>query len=160
MMTNYLFSNRFKKIGWVLFIPSLVGAILISIYEPEFDFLNLKAFAIFNDDFFNSKRFFYLIDNNLADEILCVLLIVGGILVAFSKEKIEDEMVTKIRLESLVWATYVNYAVLLVCVIFIYGMPFLTVMMYNMFTLLFFFIVRFYWMIYKTSKATDDEKYN
>ena len=51
MMTNYLFSNRFKKIGWVLFIPSLVGAILISIYEPEFDFLNLKTFAIFNDDF-------------------------------------------------------------------------------------------------------------
>jgi hypothetical protein len=160
MMTNYLFSNRFKKLGWVLFIPSLVGAILISIYEPEFDFLDLKAFAIFNDDFFNSKRFFYLIDNNLADEILCVLLIVGGVLVAFSKEKIEDEMVTKIRLESLVWATYVNYAVLLACVIFIYGMPFLTVMMYNMFTLLFFFILRFYWMIYKTSKATDDEKYN
>jgi hypothetical protein len=160
MMTNYLFSNRFKKIGWMLFIPSLVGAILISIYESEFDFLNLKAFAIFNDDFLNSKRFFYLIDNNLADEILCVLLIVGGILIAFSKEKIEDEMVTKIRLESLVWATYVNYTVLLACVIFIYGMPFLTVMMYNMFTLLFFFIVRFYWMIYKTSKATDDEKYN
>jgi hypothetical protein len=160
MMTNYLFSNRFKKLGWVLFIPSLVGAILISIYESEFDFLNLKAFAIFNDDFLNSKRFFYLIDNNLADEILCVLLIVGGILIAFSKEKIEDEMVTKIRLESLVWATYVNYTVLLACVIFIYGMPFLTVMMYNMFTLLFFFIVRFYWMIYKTSKATDDEKYN
>ncbi|WP_396172283.1 hypothetical protein [Flavobacterium sp.] len=160
MMTNYLFPNRLKKLGWLLFIPSLIGAVLFSIYEPDFEFLRLKTFAVFNDDFFNSKKFFNLIENNLIDEILGVLLIVGGLLVAFSKEKIEDEMVAKIRLESLVWATYVNYTVLLACVIFIYGMPFLTVMMYNMFTLLFFFIVRFYWMIYKSSKAIDDEKYN
>lgn len=159
MMTNYLFPNRFKKLGWLLFVPSLIGAILFSIYEPEFDFLNVRPFAILNDNFFTS-HFFTRTNNNILDEILCVLLIIGGMLVAFSKEKIEDEMVTKIRLESLVWATYVNYAVLLACVIFIYGMPFLTVMMYNMFTLLFFFILRFYWMIYKSSKVADDEKYN
>lgn len=160
MLTNYLFPNRFKKLGWLLFIPSLIGAILFSIYEPEFEFLNLKTFAIFNDDFFTNKKFFYLIENKLIDEILGAFIIIGGILVAFSKEKIEDEMVTKIRLESLVWATYVNYAILLLCIVFIYGMPFLSVMMYNMFTVLFFFILRFYWMIYKSSKAVDDEKYN
>lgn len=159
MMTNYLFSNRFKMIGWILLIPSLIGAILFSIYEPEFEFLNVRPFAIINDNIIVST-FFTRTDDNILDEILCILLIVGGTLVAFSKEKIEDEMVAKIRLESLVWATYVNYAILLACVIFIYGMPFLTVMMYNMFTLLFFFILRFYWMIYKTSKAIDDEKYN
>lgn len=159
-MTNYLFPNRLKKLGWLLFIPSLIGAVLFSIYEPEFEFRSLKTFAVYNDDFFNSKKFFNLIENNLIDEILGVLLIVGGLLVAFSKEKIEDEMVAKIRLESLVWATYVNYSVLLLCLLFVYGMPFLSVMMYNMFTLLFFFIFRFYWMIYKSSKAIDDEKYN
>ncbi|RAR49780.1 hypothetical protein B0I10_103201 [Flavobacterium lacus] len=158
-MTNYLFPNRLKKIGWLLFIPSLIGAVLYSIYEPEFEFLNLRPLAIFNDNIFVSS-FFTRTENNLLDEILCIFLIVGGMFVAFSKEKIEDEMVAKFRMESLVWATYVNYIILLVCVIFVYGMPFLTVMMYNMFTLLFFFILRFYWMIYKSSKALDNEKYN
>jgi hypothetical protein len=159
MMTNYLFPNQFKKTGWLLFIPSLLGGVLHSIYEPEFEFLNLRALAIFNDTVFVSS-FFTRTENNLLDEILCVFLIVGGMFVAFSKEKIEDEMVAKIRMESLVWATYVNYTILLLCVIFVYGMPFLTVMMYNMFTLLFFFILRFYWMIYKSSKAVENEKFN
>ena len=97
-------------------------------------------------------------ENNFIDEILTTLFIVCGLIFAFSKEKIEDEMVSKIRLESLVWATYVNYGVLLFCVIFIYGLSFIQVMQYNMFTLLLFFIIRFHWTLYKNSKlATYDE---
>ncbi len=158
MKTNYLFPYRFKKLGWVVFIPTLVISIIYLFFEHEIAFFDRQVPAFFSDDFLEKSRFFALIENNVLDEILCFLLIVSGLLLSFSKEKTEDEMVRQIRLESLVWATYANYIVLLCCILFIYGTPFFTVMIYNMFTVLFFFIIRFHWMIYKASKICEDEK--
>ena len=67
-------------------------------------------------------------------------------------------MVSKIRLESLVWATYVNYACLLFCILFIYGLPFFNIMVYNMFTLLLIFIIRFHWMLFQNNTLAGDEE--
>jgi hypothetical protein len=87
-----------------------------------------------------------------------LLLIIGAILIAFSKEKFEDEFISKIRLESLVWAIYLNYAVLILAIIFIYDMTFFWVIVLNMFTLLFFFIFRFNWALIKSKKQIRDEE--
>jgi hypothetical protein len=85
------------------------------------------------------------VKNNVFDELIGLLLIAGGLFIAFSKEETEDEFIAKIRLESLVWATYFNYAILMLSVIFVYGMSFFGVLVFNMFTLLLFFIIRFNW---------------
>ena len=63
--------------------------------------------------------------------------------IAFSKEKIEDERVAQIRLDSLHFAVYLNYAVLAIQVIFVHGTAFLDVMVYNMFSVLLLFIIRY-----------------
>ena len=79
-------------------------------------------------------------------------------MVAFSKEKHEDEFVAKTRLESLVWAIYVNYAILTLCFLFFFNMEFLLVMIFNMFTVLIFFIIRFYYVLYKSNKSLSYEE--
>ena len=104
------------------------------------------------------KYVFSMIDNNILNEIIGVMLIISFLLVAFSKERQEDELIAKIRLESLVWATYVNYAVLLFSMIFIFGMSFLWVMIFNMFTILLFFIIRFNWQVRNLNKTIGDEE--
>ena len=75
-----------------------------------------------------------------------------------SKEKIEDEYIAKTRLESLVWATYLNYCILLLALLFVYDMAFFWVMIFNMFTLLLFFIVRFNYLIFKLNKTESHEE--
>jgi|GEM_PF-2785038 len=35
MEVNYLFPNRFKKIGWLLLIPSAIIGLVTLIYEYE-----------------------------------------------------------------------------------------------------------------------------
>jgi hypothetical protein len=60
---------------------------------------------------------------------------------AFQKKKIEDEMVSKIRLESLVWIP-VNYLILLLCVIFYLWIFFSSCNEVQYVTLLLFFIIR------------------
>jgi hypothetical protein len=89
------------------------------------------------------------VNNNILNEIVGVLIILSSIFVAFSKEKEEDEYISKIRLESLVWAVYVNYGILLISLLFIYDFSFLYVMIFNMFTVIIFFIIRFYWQLNK-----------
>jgi hypothetical protein len=163
MKTHFLFPNKFKTLGWLLFVPSLVLFIL-KVLEvlPDDDgtsILNIKTFAIYNQDFvFDKTGYFQIITNNISDEIITICIIIGGLFVGFSKLKNEDEMISKIRYESLVWATYFNYAIFIFCTLFVFGMVYLNVLYFNIFTLLLFFIIRFHYMIYKLNKANQDDE--
>jgi hypothetical protein len=162
MKTHLLFPNKYKALGWILFIPSILLVMLSSIFDFQLnEFFNVKVFALYNDDFFKTGKdssFFQIINNNISDEILSFTLIIGGLLIGFSKLKVEDEMISKIRYESLVWATYLNYALFLLFTLLVYGISFLNVLFYNTFTLLLFFIIRFHYMIYKLNKANKDDE--
>ncbi|MCF6132427.1 hypothetical protein [Flavobacterium wongokense] len=159
MKTNFLFPNKFKTLGWILFIPSFVISLLISVLNINTDsYLKIKVFALVNDEMFNKNSYFSIIENSVFDELLLFGLIIGGILIGFSKLKIEDEFTSKIRYESLVWASYVNYGLILLFTIFIFGISYLNVLFYNTFAMLFFFIIRFHYQIYKLNKASDNDE--
>ena len=158
MKTNYLFPYQMKKFGWILLIPGIILGLFFLIDQSEPNFLNVTVFSIAEQAIFSDSLFFTLTENNILDEIIGLLLITGAILIAFSKEKHEDEFILKIRLESLVWAIYLNYAVLILTLIFIYDMIFFWVLVFNMFTLLFFFIIRFNWALMKSKKQIRDEE--
>lgn len=155
MKTKFLFPHRFKIIGWILFVPAFILGLYSIVSNKNMATINCKVFAIFSD---SEKGSFALTDANIFTEIIAVLLICGGLLIAFSKVKDEDEYIARIRLESLVWATYVNYALLLFAFIFIYGLPFLDVMDINMFTILIFFIIRFHYFLLKSRKVLKHEE--
>lgn len=153
MKTNYLLPYRFKIVGWFLFIPGIILGVLYLIYEPQPEFLDATVFAIAESLFK-----FSFITNNVYDEITSLLLIVGPIFIAFSREKSEDEYISKIRLDSLVWATYINYSVVILAIIFVYDFGFYWVILLNMFTILFFFIIRFKWALNRSKKRIRDEE--
>ncbi|WP_124981474.1 hypothetical protein [Nonlabens xiamenensis] len=153
MRTNYLFPNQFKRIGWLILIPSAIFGLVTIMYEYEPSFLDFKVPAIIIDE-----PFFTTDENNILNEIFGVLIIISSLIVAFSKEKTEDEYISKIRLESLVWAVYCNYGILLFSFLFIFNFSFLWVMIFNMFTLLLFFIIRFNWQLSKFKKSANYEE--
>lgn len=159
MKLNFLFPNKYKKIGWLILIPSAIIGLSTLIYEYEPSFLDFNVPAIFADELFSvNKKTFRMVTNNILNEILGVLIIISTFLVAFSKEKSEDEYISKIRFESLAWAVYFNYAILILTFLFIYDFAFLWVMVFNMFTVLLFFIVRFNWQISKLKTTTSYEE--
>jgi len=158
MKTNYLFPHQFKRIGWFLFIPGVLLGILFLITKSDISILNFKVLSIAEERIFGETVFFSITENNILDEITGLLLIIGALLIAFSKEKSEDEFISKIRLESLVWATYINYAILIFTIIFIYDMIFFWVLVFNLFTLLLFFMIRFNWALYKSKNQIRDEE--
>jgi len=159
MKINYLFPNKYKKIGWFIFIPTLILGLYTVITDFEPEFLDVDVFAVLIEGIIqDDNRLFGFVNNNILNEILGVLMILSSLLVAFSREVDEDEYISKIRLESLVWATYLNYGVLLFAFWFVYDLTFLWVMIFNMFTILLFFIIRFNWQVIKFRKSVDHEK--
>ncbi|MFD2917176.1 hypothetical protein [Psychroserpens luteus] len=145
MKSNYLLSNKFKVPGWILLSLGIISGIFLSITGFESDLLEMNVFSIYsdNDAFSSSGGFFKIIENSIVDEIIALAIIIGGLLVGFSKEKIEDEFIYKIRTDSLVWAIVFNYIILMFAIVFIYEFTFFDVLVYNMFTPLLFFIIRF-----------------
>lgn len=159
MNTDYLLSHRYKKIGWVILIPASFIGLIWLIYPFEPSFLEIKMLAIIaNGGMFESVSYFRFTETNAIDLILSVLIISGSLIVAFSRVKKEDEYIRKIRLESLVWSIFANYIILLICILFLYDFAFLYALVLNMFTVLFCFIVRFHWKLYKMPGGSSDEE--
>jgi len=159
MKANYLFPHSMKWVGWFLLIPGAVLGLLMMFFQVDApEFFHRSVFAIADLFPFSDNVWFGMTNNNVLDEILALMVIAGSILIAFSKEKTEDEFITRIRMESLIWATYVNYGILVLAILLFYSFAFLQVMVLNMFTILFFFLVRFHWALRKNKKMIDDEK--
>ncbi len=145
MKANYLLPNKYKTFGWILFILGIISGIFLYAYEYETDMLTTKVLSIYNDDspFGKTKGFFKIIENSILDELIALAIIIGGLIVVFTKEKVEDEFIYKLRTESLIWAILFNYAVLVFTILFIYGLTFFDVIVFNMFTPIIFFVFRF-----------------
>ena len=118
MNTNYLFPHKLKRVGLVLFIPGLILGFL-HLLEVEPSLLDFNVFAVATEAGLLRTKFFSFTETNILDELAGILMILGALLLAFSREEFEDEYISKIRLDSLVWATYVNYIVLILSLIHI-----------------------------------------
>ncbi len=140
MKSKYLLPHFFKKIGWAIAIPFLVLGIYYINFQGTFAALN-------GPDWLKSSLGFSL------EDITGVALISGLLLVSFSREKTEDEYINKIRLESFQIAILINYVLLVACIILFYGLDFLDVLVYNMFTILLIFIIRFNYLIFRNKHA-------
>ena len=158
MKTNYLFPHRYKWVSGALFALAFVILIFFFVYtDYEETQLRIKVFAI-ADGFLGDNVYFKVVENSVIDELLMLVVIISGLVFAFSREKQEDEMVAAIRLNSLAWATIANYMILLFCYLFIYGLPFLNVLMGAMLSQLVIFIILFRYKMYRFNNPGQNEE--
>lgn len=148
MKTLSLFPNRFKKLGWFIFIPSLIlglislsGVIDIQIFLP----------VLYNSGFFDHEQqgFLQKAEVDLFPNLFGFLIIIGGILVGFSKEKIEDEYISSLRLNSVFWSLIISYSIVLLLFVTVFGSIFFTFMIFIMFLPLVLYVLRFNYLLLK-----------
>ena len=66
-------------------------------------------------------------------------------------------MISSIRLNSLLTALYIHYALIIVASLLVYDLDYLNVMLYGMFTIIIIFMVVFRWRIWQMKKEEKDE---
>ena len=153
-----LLPNRFRRIGWILFVPSLIWIVLLYFFDLKPGFLEINTFAIATKDFLGQTEFFVFLEKNISLDLALVMLIGGGLMVSFSKERAEDEYLGSIRLSALVWAVCINYLLLILAIIFLHGLMFLDAMAFNMVTILIIFISRYEWLKLKARREASYEE--
>lgn len=139
MLKSFLLPYGFKKIGWAIFVPTLLlGIVLLTTgFDADSLFGLFRLPTRTGPDAFTSSAARWL--NNIA----LIGMTLGGIFVACSKERIEDEMIARIRLNSLLTALYVNYAGLIVAALLVYDLGFINVMACMILSVLVLFLLLF-----------------
>ncbi|WP_297764628.1 hypothetical protein [uncultured Muriicola sp.] len=147
-MKNYLFPNRFKTLsGWVFYLSLITGFILWN--TDAFDnYLVIPVPDLFGTDGLFDRGSGWM-KNGVLDELFTVLIIVSGLIHSFSKEKVEDELIGKLRLDSLIWSLYINYGLVIIATLLIYDIIYFNVLIFNLFTVILFFNLRLRFSLYK-----------
>lgn len=158
MQIHLLLPHHTRRFGWAVLLPGIILGSLNMFFDWTPEVLNLRVPALVADQIFEPGRsWFRVISNNIIDELAAILIILGGLAVCFSKERYEDEYISSIRLNALMWAVYVHYALLTISLVLVYELSFFYIMIFNFFTLLFIFYSRFRWLLSRNSKSQDDE---
>jgi hypothetical protein len=155
MKTLLLFPHAWRWPGVILAVLGIaLGALgMFAGYNPEW--MEFRVPALFKEEFLGPQGWFKMVNNNLSDELALVLSIIGLIIVAFSREKNEDEYALHLRLDALLWAVYANYGILLLGTLFIYGSGFFYVLVFNCLTILVIFIGRYRFMMHKAARHAE-----
>ena len=137
---NYLFSNKFKKISGVDFLFINTSRIIFVVNERIQDIFVVNVFSIFSYEWIGSERTgFGWIENGLGDEIFTLLIIVSGLINSFSKEKIEDELISRIRLESLSLSVFISFGLIIISTFLVFDINYMYVLVFNLFLIILLF---------------------
>ena len=147
---NYLFNYKYKKIsGWIFYLLIPVGLFLL-LTERIQDIFVVNVFSIFSYEWIGSERTgFGWIENGLGDEVFTLLIIVSGIVNSFSSEKIEDELISRIRLESLSLSLFISFGLIIISTFLVYNLNYMYVLISNLFLIILLFNLIFKFRLYK-----------
>ncbi|MCU0451168.1 MAG: hypothetical protein MUC97_15235 [Bernardetiaceae bacterium] len=144
-----LLPNRFKIVGWVLLLPfTVLGLLRLIDYEKiELSWLEFsRNGATFLE---GGGWLFNLRYNNFTDELVSLGLLLGLSLVAFARTRTEDEWTVHLRLSAWLWSIIANTVLVALAIALIYNEQFVTAMTVNLFSVLFFFIIRFEYLLWR-----------
>lgn len=82
----------------------------------------------------------------------------GAIGVCCSREKIEDEMVERIRLNALLTTLYVYAGLIIAATIFVNGIDFLDIMIYNLVAQPLLYVIIYRIMLWRWNNSLGNEK--
>ncbi|UZD23833.1 hypothetical protein PBT90_10575 [Algoriphagus halophytocola] len=141
MLSKILLPHYWQRIGWILFLPS--AALAFYAMSAEFEFSWLQIDGVRETGLFESA------DENLTNEVAIISLFLSLFFIAFSKEKLEDEYIQKIRLDSILFACYGYFLLNVIGALLFYGVDYLSFMMFNMFSIPVLFVLRFRWVMFR-----------
>ena len=142
---DWLFPNVFRRVGW------LIGILLLLLYLILYSKVGQNYYDSLQN-WSNEKNWFGYTET--VTNVFIIGPVISLILVAFSREKQEDEMIQKLRLQALQWSVYANYLVLILCSLIFYWLDFLNVLIFNMYTVLVVFIIMFRWTLHRMNKES------
>lgn len=135
-MKTFLFPHTFRPIGWIVLVPTLILGILL-----------LDGILSVDGS----------VETILTDTAI-IGIALGSIFITCSRERIEDEMTSSIRLKALLTSLYTYIVFLVIWTLAVNGMAYLYVMAASFVMLPIIFVVRFRYEMHRYYKIKSDEE--
>lgn len=136
LMKTFLFPHTFRPIGWIVLVPTLILGILL-----------LDGILSVDGS----------VETILTDTAI-IGIALGSIFLTCSRERIEDEMTSSIRLKALLTSLYTYVVFLVIWTLAVNGMAYLYVMAASLVMLPIIFVVRFRYEMHRYYKIKSDEE--
>lgn len=143
MKPNFLFPHWFRYLGW----GCVIAHVPLSMLGHAHGMTNALDQPTTAQTLFNAEHLFFI--------TTALLMALGLFFVAFAKERMEDEQIWLLRLDSLRWAIYINYIILLVSLVWVSDTA--HILELNLWIPLLFFIIRFRWLIYRLNSSLKED---
>ena len=154
MKTQFLLPTRFKKLGLCMLVPFVIMAAL-QVFGGEtltrYTYWELPLPAIY-DGLMGDGKWFSMAIDTIYDEIWTIGLLLSLTFIALAKEKDEDEMISKIRLESMAWALWVTVVLFALETLWVFGFAYMESTFLTLFIYLIIFILKFNYEMYQLKR--------
>ena len=138
---SLLLPKKLRIAGYIILLLGIILGITRFYFGIKLEILDIKVFAVYSNYF--ETNYFKVIPNHFSEEATALLLLVGLFLIVFTKEKIENDVISTLRLKSFILTFYVNTVLVALSFIFIYGFSFLNILVINVFSPLIIYILLF-----------------
>ncbi len=138
-MNILLLPYKFKLIGVLI---TLAGIVMAVIYKTMDFQIKLPVFAIVSA--FLETKFLTSFSTNVSDEIVLVVLMTGLAMIMFSKERNERADYDLLRSTAMFRAVMLNAVLMLLTVLFTYGFAFVSMLLFNLFSISLIYLALFY----------------
>jgi len=151
----FLLPRNFRFVGILFLVLGIILGVARFYYGFKPDLLDLKMFAFYSS--YLETKYMDIIRNNMCEEFTGFFLVTGLFLIAFSREKNENEPNNLLRLKAFFIAAYLNFLFLLISLFFTYGFAFVYMLMANMGIGLLAYIIVFRTLLWQNrSKPSDN----
>jgi len=138
---SYLLPKGFRFVGVIFTSVGTILGIMRFYFGVKPDLLDQKVFAVYS--VYLKTRTMKIESNQLIEEIVGLLVILGLFMIAFAREKNESPQISSIRLKAFFISFYINVVFLITSIIFTFGLAFIYMTILNLVLPLSIYIIAF-----------------
>ncbi len=127
---SYLQPKGFRFVGYIMTFTGAILGIMRFYFGIKPDLLDQKVFAVYS--VYLKTKTLKIESNQLIEEIVGLLLILGLLMIAFAREKDETPQISTIRLKAFFISFYINAAFLIFTILFTFGLAFIYMTVLNL----------------------------
>ena len=125
-----LLPHGFRFPGYIFLIAGSVFGIMRFWFDIKPKFLVMRPYAIYSE--YLGEKYMHFIRDNMSEELVGILLVMGAWLVALSRDKDETEEKAELRSRAFYISAYIQMGFLVFSLLFTYGIAFIYMLMMYM----------------------------
>jgi hypothetical protein len=134
----------FRFPGYIFLIAGSVFGIMRFWFDIKPKFLVMRPYAIYSE--YLGEKYMHFIRDNMSEELVGILLVMGAWLIALSRDKEETEEKAVLRSRAFYISAYTQMFFLVFSLLFTYGIAYIYMLMMYMIIPPAIFYVAFLWL--------------